>query len=816
MLGCATESNVLNDIRHALRSLRKHPGFTAAVVLTLAIGLGATTTIFSAVNAVLLRPLPAHDPGGLVSVAERRADGRERSSLSLPEYEAYRDHVGGAVELAAHHASDVTLTTPAGAEVALGLDVSGNYFSVLGLTPAAGRFFDEAEARGPGAAPVAVLSYDAWQVRFDGDPGAVGRTLRVNGQALTIVGVAPRGFHGTMLGARPPVWLPIGLYDQLHPGRDAYTWGSMTWLQLFGRLAPGTTAQQAEAALAVRARQHGASHEYDDNPPVGARVREFTTIPVGLQNAVTGFMILLLATAGLVLLIAMVNVTGMLLVRAAARRREVAVRLAIGAPRRILVRQLAVESVTLALVGGAAGVLLATWLTAFLATVRPPFAGMFVLDLSLDWRVMTFAASAAVVAGIACGLAPALAVTRGGAPSVLREGARGPDGRSRLRSTLVASQIALSAVLLVSAGLFVRTLQSALRTDHGLDPRGVFVAEIDLRLAGYDEGSGRAFYDRLVERVRAVSGTEAAALAEVVPLGPSWEQTRVMVPGHEPPPGEAGHLIYYNVVSPEYFETVRLPLVSGRALTAADRDGPPVMVVNETFARRFWPDGSAVGQHVRRGRQDGVEIVGVVPDGRYRAFSEPPTLYAYVPFGQEYAHGMSLHVRTRADAETFAAALRAEIRALDPDVAPIMIASLTEVLESSLFPQRLAAGLIGGLGVLGLVLAVVGVFGALSFRVVQRQREIGVRVALGASGLRVIGLVVRDALGLFGVGLVGGLVAAGLVARLFMGLLHGLSPVDPATYVAVAALLGVSVTVAAYLPARRAASVDPMEALRSE
>lgn len=806
----------MNDLRFALRQLGRRPGFTVTAVATLGLGIGATTAIFSVINAILLRPLPVEQPGRLVSIQEQTEDRRFKSSHSLPEYLEYRERAAGMVEVAAHHLSDIMLNTGDQTSATLALDVSANYFDVLGIEPALGRFFGEDEAGRGGSEPVVVISHALWQNELGADPGVLGRTIHVNSQPLAVIGVAPEGFHGTMLGARPRAWLPLGLYDRLRPGRDLHAWGQSTWLQMFGRLRPGVELEQAEAALTVIARQLAATHEYwEGEAPIGTRIRTFSAVPPSLREGVLGFVTLLLVTAGLVLTIAAVNVSGMLLAWGVSRGREVAIRVALGARRRRLVAQFLIESVTLAVLGGAAGVVLAVWLTDLLGAVQPPFAQGFVLDMVPDTRVLAFAALVSVGTGVLFGIAPALHAVRRQVSETLKQGST-RTRRTRLRNVMVAGQLALCVVLLVAAGLFMRTLQSALNTPHGFDPEGVLAVELNLRLNAYDEAGGRAFYEQLLERVRALPGSESAALALMVPLGFSWDQTRVNVTGFEPPPGQSGFAVGFNLVSPQYFETLRMPLLAGRPFTEDDReDRGRVLVINQTFSQRFWPDESAIGQHVQWTGED-AEIVGVVPDGKYQSYGEEPTLFAYVPVAQEYMHGMWLHVRHRGDVAALMAGIRAELRALDPNVAPITVTTVEDVLGASLFAQRLAAKLIGGFGLVGLALAAVGLFGVLSFRVAQRTREIGLRMALGAERSAVTALVLRDGLELLAIGVVIGLGAALATTRVLRGLLHDISPTDPLTLVTVCLLLGAVTVVAALLPARRAAKVDPIEALRYE
>lgn len=807
--------NLFADFRFAVRMLVKRPGFTAVAVLTLALGIGATTAIFSVVNGIVLRAPPVQDPNRLISIQERTEQRKLKNSFSLPEYLAYRDRAHDAVELAAHHLSDVMLNTGVQTSAALAMDVSGNYFNVLGVRPALGRFFTEEESRGPGAAPVAVISHALWQEELGGEAGVLGQTVHVNSVPVTVIGVAPRGFHGTMLGARPRVWLPLGLHERLQPGRDPYAWNRMIWLQMFGRLAPGVQARQAEAALGTIARQLAAEREYwEGEAPVGVRLRSFSTIPLGLRDGVQGFVALLLATAGLVLGIAAVNVSGMLLARAATRGREMAIRLALGARRRRLVRQLLVESLVLSSLAAAAGVVLAVWLTGYLESVQPPLAEGFALDLGVDATVLLFTVFIAGVTGVFFGLAPALHATQRQHGEALKGGAHGRQ--TRLRNAMVAGQLALSLVLLVAAGLFVRTLQSALDTQHGFDPEGVLAVELNLRLNGYDEARGLAFYDELLIRVKALPGTESAALAQIIPLGFEWDQTRLKVPGLDVPADASGIPVGFNAVSPGYFEALQMPFLAGRGFSEADRaESRPVMIVNQTLAERFWPDASPIGKRVQRGSRE-IEVVGVVPDGKYQSYSEDPKLFMYVPFAQQYAHAMWLHVRWQGDMAPSVAAIRNEIRALDANVAPITVTTVEDVLGASLFPQRLAARLVGGFGLIGLALAAVGVFGLLSFVVVQRTREIGLRMALGAERRAIMWLVLTDGIRLLATGMLIGLVAALASARVLAGLFHGISPSDPATLVAVCAVLAMVTMFATLLPARRAASVNPVEALRHE
>ena len=810
--------DLLRDVRYSLRSLRRAPGFFAIALLTLAIGIGATTTTFTVLNAVLLRPLPVTAPERLVSIREVEEDGRPRNSMSLPAYLDYRDAMQGTFAgVAAHHVSDMMVRTAAGTTVEIGMDVSSNYFDVLGVAPAAGRFFRDPAFDRPGAEPVAVISHRLWTTRYNRDPAAIGSAVYVNGQPLTIVAVTPPEFTGAMLGAQPAVWVPVGLLGVLNPGRDPMSRDSH-WLQLFGRLEGGITVARATAATTAIMLQLNETRETTNAEPLlGARLQRFTAIPAAGQRAVAGFMILLFSAGLLVLVLAASNVASMLLARGSARLREMAIRTSIGANRARLVRQLLTESLVLSAFGAVGGVLLTMGAVRFLRTLRPPGLAAFSVELPINARVLAFTGALAVMTAIVFGLMPALRAARKDLVSPLRTGTPGAGKRSRFRGSLVAVQLAIAVLLLITAGLFVRTLQHTLNTEHGFDPTGVVAAEVNLQLSGHDEMKGREFQTELLRRLRARPEVEAAALASIVPLAGSWDQTRVNVLGFEPPDDEPGFVVGYNLVTPGYFETLRLPLLAGRdfdPLEAASAIEP--IVINETFARRFWPNRSALGEVVRFGRGQ-ARIIGIVPDGKYESFTEPAPLYAYRPLGASYQPSLYLHVRARrGDTGAAFAAVREEIGRLDPGVAPISVTEMATMLNSSLFPQRIAAGFIGSFGGLGLFLAAIGLFGLMSLTAAERTREIGVRMALGARRGQVVGMMMLYAARLLLVGVVIGLLLALPASGALRGLLFGLSPLDPVTFVGVPIMLTLVALLAVYLPARRAAGVDPSVTLRAD
>jgi predicted permease len=548
--------------------------------------------------------------------------------------------------------------------------------------------------------------------------------------------------------------------------------------------------------------------------PIDARVSRFVAIPPRIERPAAAFMLMLVAAGSLILLIATTNVAGMLLARGASRRREMAIRLAIGADRWRLARQLLTESVLLAATAGAIGVLAALWASARLAAIRPSFAPQLAIDFPIDARVLGFAAAMSILSAVLFGLTPSLHTVRSDLVPGLKNAAPGVARRPGLRGALVAGQLALTLMLLVAAGLFVRTLRSALEVEDGFEAEGVLALELNLELNGYDDERGLIFYDRLLERVRSTPGIEAAALGRMIPQGAGWN-TRVAVPGHEAPSGEAGFPVGFNAVSPGYFEAMRMPVVEGRGFRAEDAAASPTpIVVNRTFAQRFWPGASALGMTVRFALEDAV-IIGVVPESE--RLGENARAYAYVPFGpKRYASAMWLYARTHGSPAQSVNALRGHIAELDPNVPPIMITTVEDVMATALLPQRTAAGLIGGFGLVGLLLAATGLFGMLSFSVAERTREIGVRMALGATRGEVVRMVLFEGLRPLSAGVALGLGAALALTRLLSGFLHGLSPTDPATFLAAPAVLLVVSLAAAWLPARRATRVEPVKALRAE
>ncbi|HSC15058.1 MAG TPA: ABC transporter permease [Gammaproteobacteria bacterium] len=807
------------DLRYALRQLARAPGFTAVAVLTLSIGIGANTAIFSVVNELLLRP-PAHvvEPERIVSIWTSDFSGPPYGASSYPDYETFRQQRDVMADVAAYGLVPGNLVEPE-ETVRLAIEqVTSNYFDVLGVRAALGRLLGtEADVR----ATVVVLGHSLWRDRFGADPGIVDRTVRINDGTFTVVGVAPEGFKGSQrIFGGVDAWVPLEAMPGERPERLAER-GSRGLL-LLGRLQPGVSLDAARASYAVVANQLLASYpeEWRD---VTSRGRAITILPESesrvppeLRGAVVGFFGLLLAGFALVLLICCVNVANLLLARAAGRVRDIAIRVSLGASRTRLVRQLMIESVALAALGCAGAVLVTYAAARLLARWQPP--GDLKLDVAIDWRVLVFALVAAVVAAAIFGLAPALNLTRLGASSALKEGALAVAGQRRfgLRGALIAAQVSVSLVLLVCAGLFLRSLQQAATVDLGLDADNVVVASFDLRTQGYSEPRGRAFYAELTERVAGLPGVRAVTLAQRVPLSGDGGRRRAGVEGYEPQPGEDMEF-NFNVVGPEYFDVMRVPLVNGRGFTASDREGAPqVAVVNETFAARYWPGQDPIGKRLTSfSGATSIEIVGVARDGKYQTLTEAPLPYIYRPFLQDYEE-MTLHVRLARDTGSFLPLLRREIRAVDSQLPILRLASMRSATAFATWPQRIAATLLGACAALALLLAAVGLYGVVAYAVSRRTREIGIRMALGAGRHAVVRMVLAGSMKVVAIGLTIGFALSLAAGRAIESFLGDVSSADPVALVAAPLVMIACALVASWLPARRAARIDPMKALREE
>jgi predicted permease len=811
------------DARYGLRLLRRSPLFTLTAALSLAIGIGANTTIFSAASALLLRPLPGlAEPGRLVDIG-RTQNGKDFDNSSYPNYRDVRARVTTLSDVYAmkFEPQAMGLGGTDGAERIYGAIVSGNYFAVLGTRPHLGRLLMDADDEGaPGSHPVIVLSYELWQRRFGGSPSVVGQSVALNGNAFSVVGVAPQGFQGTTV-IRNDAWVPISAMPLATPRRSAsmLTSRESVWLIMGGRLKPGVTVAQAKAELvAIGA---GLEREFPtENRGKGLTAVASAMIP-GHIDVFAGFLGLLMAIVGLVLLIACVNLSGMMLARAAGRRREIAVRLAIGASRWRLARQLLTETAVLFAGGCAMGVLLSRWLGALLMSLLPTLPVPLGVDMPTDYRVLAFAILISFGTAVVSGLAPALQASSPDlVPALKAEGLGSAGGRLRLRSAFLIGQVAMSLLLVLTAGLFMRALGHATSIDPGFSQANVDVVMLDLSLAHYDETTGPGFAQELLARAVARPGVRSAALVVDLPLdGGRMGFGAVRTPGlrhgdNDEVPTD------WNVVSPGAFKTLELKLVRGRDFTGADTaTAPRVAIVNEAFARAAWGSPDALGRTVEAndalgGAWQAVTIVGVAADAQLIALGNRAEPYIYVPFAQRYVPRVSLVVKTAGGSAI--PQMRSLVREINPNLPVAQALPLSEVTAIGLIPQRIAAAVAGSLGLVGLLLAGIGIYGVASYNVTRRVREIGIRVALGADGGSVLRLVIRQGITLTVIGVAIGLAVGGIVSQVLRSLLFGTSPLDPAVFAGAALAFGVVSLAASYLPARRATRVDPMVALRAE
>jgi predicted permease len=809
---------LIQDVRFSFRRLRKSPGFTVVALISLALGIGANASIFSLVNTVLLRPLPAAQPEQLTAVYGTLHDGADDTVVSYLNYKDYRDRNNVFAGMLGYRFAPMSLSHNGSNERIWGYLVSGNYFDVLGIRAAQGRTFLPEEDRTPGSHPVAVMSYGCWQRRFNSDPSVVGKTVLLNGHTFTIVGVAPKDFNGTEIAYAPELWVPFMMAPQIEPGN--------TWLErrgddnlfVLGRLKPGVSRAQAEANLQAITLQ--LANEYpDDNAGRGVKLLPPGLFIPGIRNMVITFVGVLMAVVGLLLLIACVNLANLLLARATERRKEIAIRLALGATRARLMRQLLTESVLLSVAGGVLGLLLAMWITDLVAAIKLPTDIALVFDVRLDWRVLLFTFLLSLLTGTVFGLLPSLQSSNPNLVSSLKdETALGGFRRSRLRNALVVAQVALSLLLLISTGLIVRSLQRAQAMNPGFNPQNAVALSFDVGLQGYEETKGRAFQRQVTERVAELPVVKSVALVSNLPLSLNFNFTGVYIEGQTFVSESSLPMVIPNAVTPEYFQTMNINL-RGRDFTARDKETESrVAIVNETFARRFFAGEEAIGKRFNFDGPDKPfwEIVGVSADGKYNSLGEKPQPVVYRPLLRNYDSTVTLVARTNADPQSAIVAIRREFNRLDPDLPLYDVKTLTEHMSLPLFPARMAALVLGSFGIIALLLAAFGVYGVMSYAVSQRTHEIGIRMALGARPGDVLRLVVRQGMWLALIGVAIGLLAAFALTRVVNGLLYEVSATDPLTFAGVSLLLAIVALVACLIPARRATKVDPMVALRYE
>ncbi|MFN7920680.1 MAG: ABC transporter permease [Bryobacteraceae bacterium] len=803
---------MLRDLTLAFRRLRNSPSFTLVALLTLGLGIGANTVVFTVINSVLLRPLPVADPATLFSVHPDRGRG---PSHSYPAYRDLRDRNQVLSGLAAVRIAPVHMSRGTANSRIWGYLASGNYFEVLGVKPAVGRFFGPADDVTRGGHAVAVLSYGCWQRLFAGDPAVAGRGAKINGLDYTILGVAPAGFFGTEVLINPDVWIPMAMQPRIEPGNDWLDDRSTHNAWLVGRLRPGVTKAQAESGLDAVAVEMAREHpgKYDE--------LRFRLVPPGLlgstlRGPVAGGSAALFALAGLVLLLACVNLAGLLLARALARRREIAVCLAIGANRSRLMRQLLTESLLLASAAAAVALLFTWWLAGAFSAWRLPFDALIRSEISPDGSVLWVGFSAALVTTVLFGLLPAFQATRISLAEAMKGESGGSTGSSRLRDLLTAGQVAISVVLLVATVLEVRSLRASLELPLGFEPQGVVSVSFNAALQGLDQAGIEQLRARLLEKARALPGAVAVAMANDLPLSIGTSTTGVRIEGKpEPPPSQRPLAMYY-FASPGYFATMRTRLIEGREFTERDRTGaPPVVLVNQEFARRYLDGASPLGKRVRfRGMWS--EVVGVAENGKYGTLGDDLEPVIWASMSQHAATETSVVLRSRLPAEQAMDQLRRLVAEQDPSLPLYQEGPLAGQLSVHLFRLRGVAGFLGAMGALAMALAATGIYGGLSFAVARRRREIGIRVALGAVPAQVASLVVGRSMALVTAGALAGLALAAVASRWMSPLLAGVGPHDPVSFAVAFAAILVAGVLAAWRPARAAATVDPIQALRQD
>jgi putative ABC transport system permease protein len=823
--------NVGQDLKYAFRMLQKSPGFSTIAVLSLALGIGANTTIFTVVNAVLLHPLPVRDISSLVQmdtvdtktmVTQANVTKLGMSFQNFQDYQRQNEVFAGLSCIVA----GPPLTWSGGAEprqIERQL-VSANYFDVLGVRPALGRFFFADEDKKLGGNNVVVLSHSLWSDKFGSDAGIIGKSITLNATPYTVIGVAPHGFKGTFsFTAAELVWIPVSMYTQALSGffRDEFDDRRLLGTSVFGRLKPGVSMRQAEASLKTMA-LHLESEFPKDNAGRSVALTPLADAAVGANdftqiNLAGGLM---MSIVGLVLLIACVNLANLLLAQAARREKEIGLRAALGASRNRLLRQMLTESLVLSLLAAIAGLAIAYGGRTALWSYRPPLIGENDLDLSFDSHVLLFTLGMALLTALLIGLAPAIKAATPNLAEILRVGGRGGTlgwTRSPLRSLLVVSEIALALVALIGAGLFIRSMQNAQRMDPGFESEKLFMMAFDLGALHYEEGRAQQFFRTVVERAQATPGVESATIASNFPLGGGFART-VFPEGQDEATGYRGTLTQLDDITPSYFETLRIPLVSGRIFNDRDRQNTTqVAIVSEAMVQQFWPNVDPLGKRFHFFGVPGLrEIVGVVKNSVINNIGEKPQPVIYLPITQDYSPAVTLQVRTTGKPEAVIGTLRSQVQSIDTNVAITNVQTIHQIMSQGLWAPRMAAGLLTVFGGLALILAVVGVYGVLSYSVSQQTREIGIRMSLGAQPGEVLRLVIGQGFRLAAAGLALGLLAAFALMRLLSSLLFGVSAHDPVTFTGVSLVLASAAILACYLPARRATRVDPIIALRYE
>jgi macrolide transport system ATP-binding/permease protein len=804
------------DLRFGLRMLRRSPGFALLAILCLTLGIGANAAVFSWIEGILFRPYPAVVHQEQLFALTGTVLG-EVDLTSWPDLQDLQRSCKMVDSFIVSKIMSTTLSMGDRAEASRGSIVSANYFDAIGVHPILGRGFEASEDSGRNAHPVTVISYQLWKGRFKGDPEIIGKTQRLNGVVHTIIGVAPEGFYGTFVGWAMQFWVPVSMEENSEGGGYKLEDRGARWIEAYARLKPGVTLSQAQQEISAVAKR--LENDYPaTNRGRGIKLWPLWQTPFNNARTLLPTLEIMLGVVMFVLLIACANVGNLLLVRSFARRHEMTVRLAIGAGRGRLLKQLFTEGLILSGLGAAGGILVSHWCRHALALLFPARGGVTMhLPGEIDWRVMALSAGVCLITTLLLGLIPAMQTGKIDLAGALKSdsaGVVGGGGTAWIRSGLVVVQVSLCFVLLVAAGLLFESLQKIRNSSPGFSTHGVLLTVLDLRPAGYDAPRAQSFEDQLLDRVRVLPGVESAVFARMTPLSyGSFSETPIAVDGYQPPPEEQP-AVEYNEVGPDYFNTIGIPLVSGREFTRADDEkAAPIAVVNETMAAQYWRGKNPIGERVLvKGRW--IQVVGVAKDSKYESVRETSRPFFYVPLRQNFSVDGDLYIRTALSPETIASALLREVHRLDPDVPLYEVISLQELLDRSTSPQRVAVVLVGVLGGLALLLAAIGLYGVMSYVVSQSRRELGLRMALGASASNLLQLVMSRGIALTAGGILIGAAVALALTRLLGNLLYKVSPRDPLAFGLALVVITIASSAACFLPAWRATRVDPARALR--
>jgi predicted permease len=816
----------IQDLRYGIRMLLKSPGTSIVAVLALALGIGANTAIFSGVSAFLFRPLPVPEPDQLVRQFEITDDRGATDDLSYPDFVDYRDQNTVFEGIVAESIIQAAISDQKQNDVIWGQVVSGNYFDVLRVNPVLGRTFAPDEDRSPGAVAVVVISHSLWQRRFASDPNIVSKTVELNGRTYNVIGVAPPSFKGTKFGLSLDFWAPMMMVEELNRSPKLLSERDSQWMNVFARLKPGVSLPQAAAAMSAIAQRLNLTYPKER---AGTTRVMLKTEQDGRWGDATVVMksagAIAMTIVGLILLIACANVANLLLARAASRRKEIGVRLALGASRTRIIRQLLTEGLLLSVLGGGLGLLLAFWVTALMQGFIPVLPYNLVDNFfAIDARALWFTLLVSLLTGIVFGLAPAWQASKPQIVAVLKGGQdvseKGKQRRLTLRNSLVVAQVALSLLVLICGGLFIRSFRNAQKTDPGFTTKGILLVSLNPQFVGYDDEKTRTFFRQVIERATSVPGVSGASAARLIPLGDSSNSNGpILKEGERLAPGSAGRNIMNNVVCAGYFKTLEVPLLAGRDFEERDRKGAQrVVIINERMAQTLWPGEDAVGKRIFIGAesQDPIEVVGVVGTGKYRSLAEDPKPYFYFPMTQRAAGGMTLMIRTTNDPRSLVSSIRAEVKAIDPRLPLSSVKTMTEHMTWALWGPNMAATLALAFGMVALLLSAVGLYSVMAYIVAQRTREVGIRMALGARRVDVLKLITKQGIHLALVGVAIGFVLSVGLARALSSMLIGVSAYDATTFVVVPLLLAAVALIACLVPARRATKVDPLVALRYE